>query len=139
VFAVAALGVTAPMVWALDEFAMLRPTPKSQAAIKTQAPLGNRVTEVSGLRTPDVVGQPVTTAHMTLEKSRLRVGRETTQPTSGSPAGTVLGQDPKPGAPVQPGAAVNLVIAGPARVVAAPAPSKKLPVERVERQSGSVR
>ena len=124
VFAVVALGVTAQIAGAGDEFATPPPTPKSQVPIKTQATFGNRIPEVSRLRTPDVVGQPVVTARATLERSRLRIGRETTQPTSDRPAGTVLAQEPKAGTLVQPGAVVNLV-------TAAPAPSKNPPIDRV--------
>src|SRR5262245_44235525 len=123
-FAVVVLGAMSPMAWAVDEFATPRPTPKSQVPIKTQATVGTHATEVSILHAPNVVGQPVATARATLERSRLRAGRETMQQTSERPAGTVLGQDPKPGTPLQPGAAVNLVIAAPPRVVAVPAPSK---------------
>src|SRR6185295_12279198 len=131
VFALIALGATPPAARAVDEFATPRPAPKSQVPVKTQATLGTRVTEVYVLRAPDVVGQPVGSARATVEKSRLRVGRETTQLTSERAPGTVLGQDPKPGTPLQPGAVVNLVIATPPRIVAVPAPSQNLPIERV--------
>ena len=130
VFVAVALGTTAQGAVAVDEFATPRPTPKSQVPVKTQATLGNRVSEVYVLRAPDVVGQPVGTARATLERSRLRAGRETTQLTSERPAGTVLGQEPKAGTPVQPGAVVNLVVAAAPRV-AVPAPSKNLPIEHV--------
>jgi hypothetical protein len=127
VFALVALGATPQAVRAVDEFATPRPAPKSQ--VKTQAVLGTRVTDVYVLRAPDVVGQPVGSARAMLEKSRLRAGRETTQPTSERAAGTVIAQDPRPGTPVQPGAVVNLVIATPPRIVVVP-PPKNLPIER---------
>ncbi|MFI5078582.1 MAG: hypothetical protein ACHQRO_14640, partial [Vicinamibacteria bacterium] len=82
VFALVALGATPQAARAVDEFATPRPAPKSQVPVKTQATLGTRVSEVYVLRAPDVVGQLVGTARATVERSRLRVGRETTQLTS---------------------------------------------------------
>jgi beta-lactam-binding protein with PASTA domain len=113
VFAIVALGATAQIAGAVDEFATPRPTPKGQVQIKTQAQLGKHVTDVSVLRAPNVVTQSIDSARRTLGDKHLRVGRVTTQPTTERPAGTVISQDPKAGTPVQPGVVVNLVVAVP--------------------------
>ena len=107
---------------AVDEFATPRPR------ITAKPTLGTRATEIYVLRAPDLVGQPVAAARATLERGRLHAGRETLQLTNERPAGTVIGQDPKPGTALQPGASVNLWIATPPRVATVPAPA--LPPQR---------
>jgi len=111
-----ALGLTAPVAQAVDEFA----TPRPSLNVKTTSTLATRAPEVYLLRAPDVVGQPVSSARAILEKGRLQVGRETAQVTSEHRAGTVMNQDPKPGTAMQPGASVNLWIATPPRAVPVP-------------------
>jgi len=117
-----ALGVTPRAAQAVDEFATPRPR------ITAKPTLGTRATEIYVLRAPDLVGQPVAAARATLERGRLHAGRETLQLTNERPAGTVIGQDPKPGTALQPGASVNLWIATPPRVATVPAPA--LPPQR---------
>jgi serine/threonine-protein kinase len=116
-----ALGVTAPVAQAVDEFA----TPRPSLSVKTKATLATRAPEVYVLQAPDVVGQPVGSARAILERGRLQVGRETAQVTSEHRPGTVMGQDPKPGTAMQPGASVNLWIATPPRAV--PVPGGRVP------------
>jgi beta-lactam-binding protein with PASTA domain len=71
-------------------------------------------------RAPDLVGHPVATARATLESRGLHAGREQSRSTTEHHAGTVLAQDPKPGAPVEPGSAINLWVA----VAPPPAPDQ---------------
>src|SRR4030095_2181359 len=128
-----ALGVTAPVAYAVDEFATPRPSVKTQPVVKAQSVVktqpdvktqpvvetrpivGTHVPEVQVLRAPNVVGQPVGSARVILDRAHLRVGRETPQLTPEHPAGVVLGQDPKPGTVMQPGASVSLWVATPPR------------------------
>jgi len=68
---------------------------------------------------PDVVGQPVALARATIEARGLRV-RVRRVPNDLRPEGTVVRQDPEPGASVPRGEVVTLVVSAGAGVVAVP-------------------
>jgi hypothetical protein len=103
---VVALDPTPRLALAVDEFA---PPPSAQP--RARQALGMRIQEPHLLRAPDLVGHQVGTARATLESRGLRAGREQSRPSTEQRPGTVLAQDPKPGAPVEPGSAINLWVA----------------------------
>ena len=103
---IAALDPTPRPALAVNEFA----SPPSAQPRASQA-LKTRTQEPRVLRAPDLVGQQVGTARATLESRGLHAGREQSRPTTEHRPGTVLAQDPKPGAPVERGSAINLWVA----------------------------
>ena len=120
----AALDPTPRPALAVNEFA----SPPSARPRDSQV-LKTRIQEPRVLRAPDLVGQPVGTARATLESRGLHAGREQSRPTTEHRPGTVLAQDPKPGAPVEPGSAINLWVAAapprtPDRAVVPPEPPR---------------
>ena len=102
----AALDPTPRPALAVNEFAS-RPTaqPRARQVLKTG------IQERRVLRAPDLIGQQIGTARATLESRGLHAGREQSRPATEHRPGTVLAQDPKPGAPVEPGSAINLWVA----------------------------
>ena len=120
---IAALDPTPRPALAVNEFAPPRSTqPRAGQVPKTRIP------EPHVLRAPDLVGQQVGTARATLESRGLHAGREQSRPTTEHRPGTVLAQDPKPGAPVEPGSAINLwVAAAPPRTLDRTAPPLEPP------------
>ena len=113
---IAALDPTPRAALAVNEFA-----PPSSAQPRASQVLNKRIQKPRVLRAPDLVGQPIGTARATLESRGLHAGREQSRPTTEQRPGTVLAQDPKPGAPVEPGSAIHLwVAAAPPRGVLVP-------------------
>jgi hypothetical protein len=120
--------------------AALDPTPRAALAVNEFAPppsaqprasqvVKKRIQEPRVLRAPDLVGPPIGTARATIESRGLHAGREQSRPTREQRPGTVLAQDPKPGAPVEPGSAINLWVAAapprtPDRAVFPPEPPR---------------
>lgn len=103
---IAALDPTPRPALAVNEFA----SPPSAQPRASQV-LKTRIQEPRVLRAPDLIGQQVGTARATLESRGLHAGREQSRPTTEHRPGTVLAQDPKPGAPVERGSAINLWVA----------------------------
>ena len=65
---------------------------------------------------PDLVGNPYPEAESRLEEAGLTLGGVREVSSQSAPAGTIVGQDPKPGADVEPGRAVYLATSiGPAQ------------------------
>ena len=102
----AALDPTPRPALAVNEFAS-PPTaqPRASQVLKTG------IQERRVLRAPDLIGQQIERARATLESRGLHAGREQSRPATEHRPGTVLAQDPKPGAPVEPGSAINLWVA----------------------------
>jgi serine/threonine-protein kinase len=67
------------------------------------------------VRVPNVLGQTQNQASGTLTRSRLRMGN-VGRKTASQPSGTVIQQDPRAGAMVKPGSAVDLWLAEPSEV-----------------------
>jgi beta-lactam-binding protein with PASTA domain len=116
-----ALDPKARPALAVNEFAS-PPSPRASHVLK--AP----IREPRVLRAPDLVGQPVGAARATLESRGLRAGREQSRLTTEHRPGTVLAQEPRPGAPVESGSAISLWIAAtPARTPDRAVPTPELP------------
>ena len=82
----------------------------------SEAERGDRVTIVVSkgerqVEVPEVVGESLPEARALVEQAGLTVGSETEE-ESDEPEGTVIGQDPEPGAEVAPDAEVDLVFSG---------------------------
>jgi len=98
--------------------------PRGGASFSPGDPVDLIVAEAVPARLMDLTGKTVREARRLLEADGLRVGNITRRPTRQAPTGTVIAQDPGPGAPFESGDTVNLTVA--AAVVAPVEPRTQL-------------
>lgn len=93
----------------LDTVIESSPRPATRAALGSVVALS---VEGVAIQVPSVIGSRPDDARRVLGRSKLLVGSETTRVTGRGRPGTVIEQNPTPGAPVSPGTAVHLVFEG---------------------------